>query len=362
MMEIVEIDGSYGEGGGQILRSSIALSALTLRPVRVFNIRAKRTNPGLRPQHMTAIRAVAALTKAKVKGLHKGSMDITFIPQGRFGGFFRFNIGTAGSIPLVLQALLPAAAFATQPCTFEITGGTDVMHAPPIDYIRFVLLPWLKLFGYDVKIELKRRGHYPRGGGLIVAMTNPVTKLRSIKALERGDVLKIEGLSHAVRLPSHVAIRQARAAEEVLRNAGYSSIKIDVEYHPPGKDPHLGPGSAIVLWALTEKGFLLGSDALGERGKPAEKVGREAAEKLLAELRSNAPVDSHMGDMLIPFMAVAEGISRIKVSRLTLHTLTNIYVAERILGAKFNVYGREGERGVIEVRGIGLVNELLRKG
>ena len=356
MTELVEIDGSYGEGGGQILRSSIALSALTLKPIRVFNIRAKRSNPGLRPQHMTAIKAVATLTKAKVKGLYKGSMDITFNPEKRLGGYFRFDIGTAGSISLVLQALLPAAAFAIRPCTFEIIGGTDVMKAPPIDYVRFVLLPWLRKFGYEVSIELRRRGHYPRGGGRVIVRTMPVKVLKAIRATERGSVVQIKGISHAVRLPSHVAIRQAKAAEDILKKAGYDDIEINIEWYPPNKDPHLGPGSAVVLWAITDRGFILGADSLGARGKPAEVVGKEAAEKLLSELKTGACADRHMGDMLIPFMAVAKGTSEISVSSLTLHTITNIHVTEKILGIKFDIHGKEGEPGRIKVHGLGLMN------
>lgn len=354
MIKFIEIDGSYGEGGGQILRSSIALSALTLKPVRVFNIRAKRSNPGLRPQHMTAIRAVATISKAEVKGLYKGSMEVEFIPRERLSGYFRFDIGTAGSISLVLQALLPAAALAPGSCTFEITGGTDVMRAPPIDYMRFVFTKWLKLLGYQVEITLLRRGHYPRGGGRVMVRTNPVSKLRPIIAEDRGDIVEVRGISHAVRLPRHVAERQAKAAIEVLKNAGYSDVEIEIEWYHPRKDPHLGPGSAIVLWATTSKGFVLGADALGERGKPAERVGREAATKLIKELQSGAPIDKHMGDMLIPFIAIASGNSRIKVSNLTSHTLTNVHVTEKILGLKFNVRGFEGRSGIIEVKGLAL--------
>ena len=272
-MSFIEIDGSYGEGGGQILRSSVALSALVMKPVHVFNIRAKRSNPGLRPQHVTAVRAVATISDALVKGLSIGSREIYFTPRRRAYGHFKFDVGTAGSISLVLQALLPAAAFAPGPCTFEIIGGTDVMRAPPIDYIRNVFLPWLRKMGYHVRIEVRRRGHYPRGGGHVISMTQPVKTLKPLTALERGKIVEIRGLSHCVKLPRHVAERQARSAEKVLKEAGFDNVKIDLEWYPPGRDPHLGPGSAIVLWAITDKGFIIGADALGERGKRAEIVG-----------------------------------------------------------------------------------------
>ena len=355
MSEVIIIDGSYGEGGGQILRSSIALSALTLKPVKVINIRAKRPNPGLRPQHLTAIKAVATLTDAHVEGLSVGSRTIVFVPKTRRSGNFKFNIGTAGSISLVLQAILPLTAFSPGKCSFEIIGGTDVMKAPPIDYVKNVLLPWLRKMGFHVEIEVRRRGHYPRGGGIVRVTTNPVKRLKPIIALERGEIVEVRGISHAVRLPKHVAERQARSAIEVLKAHGIENIHVDIEWYERGKDPHLGPGSGIVLWAITDKGSILGADALGERGKRAEIVGKEAAMKLLEELKSNAPVDSHMGDMLIPFMAVADGTSKIKVSKLTMHTITNIHVAERIVNVKFKVEGSLGNPAVISVKGLALI-------
>ncbi|RLF17202.1 MAG: RNA 3'-phosphate cyclase [Thermoprotei archaeon] len=353
-MGFILIDGSYGEGGGQILRSAVALSALIMKPIKVINIRAKRSNPGLRPQHLTAVKAVATISNAMVKGLSIGSQTIEFIPKSRRAGSFEFDVGTAGSISLVLQALLPASMFAPGPCTFKIRGGTDVMKAPPIDYIRFVLTHWLKLMGYNVVVNLHRRGHYPRGGGIVTAHTEPVEYVKPIVAIDFGKVVEIRGISHAVKLPKHVAERQAKAAVNTLKEAGFDVVKIDIEWYPPERDYHLGPGSAIVLWAISDKGFIIGSDSLGMRGKRAEVVGREAAEGLLKELEPNAAVDSHMGDMLIPFMAVARGTSRIKVSKLTLHTITNIHVAEKILGVNFRVKGSENEPALIEVNGLGL--------
>jgi len=353
-MDFILIDGSYGEGGGQILRSAVALSALTMRPIKVINIRAKRSNPGLRPQHLTAVKAVATISNALVKGLTIGSKSIEFIPKSRRSGSFQFDIGTAGSVSLVLQALLPASMLAPGPCTYRIRGGTDVMKAPPIDYMRFVFTKWLALMNYNVKIDLHRRGHYPRGGGLVTAYTEPPNFIKPLVAMDFGKVVEIKGISHAVKLPRHVAERQARSAIEVLKEAGYDSINVEIEWYPPDRDPHLGPGSAIVLWAISDKGFIIGSDSLGMRGKRAEIVGREAAEGLLKELEAKAAVDSHMGDMLIPFLAVANGTSRIRVSRLTLHTITNIHVTEKIVGVKFKVHGKQGEPAVIEVTGIGL--------
>ncbi|RLE66323.1 MAG: RNA 3'-phosphate cyclase [Thermoprotei archaeon] len=353
-LKVQVIDGSLGEGGGQVLRTSVALSALTLKPVRIINIRAKRSNPGLRPQHVVAIKSVAQLCDAKVKGLDVGSREVTFIPSRHRGGVFKFDIGTAGSIPLVLQSLLIVAPALPEPCDITIRGGTDVQWSPPIDYIRFVLLPILRSIGVDVDIQVIRRGHYPKGGGLVRIKTRPANILKPLSVIKRGSVLKIEGISHAVRLPSHVAERQAYSALNLLKQGLPGvEIKIEKEFYSPSRDPHLGPGSGIVLWAITSNKTRLGADALGARGKPAEKVGREAAEKLLEELSTNMAFDKHMGDMLIPYLAMAKGTSSIGVSKLTMHALTNIMITEKLLNVKFDLTGEEGKPGVIRVKGIG---------
>ncbi len=356
--EIIEIDGSLGEGGGQALRTSTALSALVNEPVKIFNIRAKRSEPGLKAQHATAINALARITQANVSGVKVGSSTITFHPDRPQGGSFKFDIGTAGSISLVLQTLMPCAAFAQSPTEIEIRGGTDVAWSPPLDYITKVVLPLLMKMGYRSEIVLVRRGHYPRGGGLVRAVIEPIKKLLPLNLTERGEILSIKGISHAVRLPQHVAQRQADSAENKLKRAGFKDVEIKLEWCEKEKDPHLAPGSGVVLWAETESGSIIGGDALGERGKPAEKVGEEAAEKLLKEIEREAPIDSHLGDMLIPYLAVADGKSKIKVTELTLHLLSNITVTEKILNVKFEVEGKEKESGIVTVDGIKLQNSL----
>ena len=349
-MSLVEIDGSVLEGGGQILRTALALSAITGRPIRVFNIRARRSNPGLQQQHLTGVIAAARIANAQVTGAVKGSTELVFRPGRISCGEFRFDISTAGAVTLVIQTILPILVFAPCRSTVTITGGTDVPWSPPIDYVRFVMLPMLGLFGVKAEVRLVRRGHYPKGGGEVVLSVEP-SKLRPVEVIEFGDLKEVRGISHAVRLPAHVAHRQANSAREALIKAGVKvPIDITVETYEQGKDPHIGPGSGIVLWAVSSRGLVKGGDALGERGKPAEVVGEEAARKLLDNLRSGMALDEHMGDMVIPYMALA-GSGVVGVSRITLHTLTNIYIVERILGVKFEVSGREGEPGVIKVLG-----------
>jgi RNA 3'-terminal phosphate cyclase (ATP) len=208
--------------------------------------------------------------------------------------------------------------------------------------------------GYKASIKIHQRGHYPKGGGRVSIVIEPPRTLEGISFLDRGRLLGIEGISHCVKLPSHVAQRQANAARERLSANGFKNATIATETYQPNQDPHLAPGSGITLIAKFENDLVIGSDSIGERGKPAETVGAEAADKLIAELRSDAPIDRHMGDMLIPYMAVANGRSQIRVSEITLHTITNIKVAELITDARFQVEGDQHGPGRISVDGIAL--------
>lgn len=357
-MRIVEIDGSMLEGGGQILRMSIALSAVTGVPVRVYNIRAKRRDPGLKAQHMTAIRAVATLVKAEVKGLALRSRELYFTPRTVSSGSFKFDVGTAGSTTLVLQSLLPTAAFAPSKVNVEVVGGTDNPLAPPVDYIGNVLRPIVAKMGFSFEMSVLRRGFYPRGGGIVRASMKPVVQLSPLRLSERGEVKVVRGISYSSRLPEHIARRMADSASKLLKSEGLD-VDIKLEVLQPGHPKcALNPGCGIVLWAETTTGAILGSDSLGEKGKPAERVGEEAAQKLIEELRSEATVDSHASDQLIVYMALASGESTIKTSKLTMHTLTCIELSKMLLPeVKFKV--EEGKPTVIRCRGVGLRNKFL---
>ena len=247
---------------------------------------------------------------------------------------------------------MPCLNYSSDRVELDLIGGTDVKWSPSIDYVNLIVLPTLQRMGYRATIKVNRRGHYPRGGGQVAVIVQPSHTLNAIALLERGELQKIEGISHCVKLPAHVAQRQADAAKKKLRDAGYHSVDLEIETYPPEQDTHLGPGSGITLVAKFSDGSILGADNIGERGKPAEIVGQQAAEKLLAEIGSNAPVDRHLGDILIPYMAVAKGRSEIQVSELTLHTLTNIAVTEKILGVTFQVQGEKNQPAKIRVDGI----------
>ncbi len=337
---MIEIDGSYGEGGGSVLRIATALSAVTSKPVHVTNIRSGRPKPGLMAQHMNAVKAVADLSNASVEGLEIGSTEITFYPESLSGGTYKIDVGTAGSISLILQAFMIPAVFAVGPVKIRITGGTDIRWAPSVDYVVNVKLPILRLMGYNAHVDIIQRGYYPRGGGILELEVDPITRL---KPLNVSDLTfdGIYGISNSVNLPIHIAERQAQSAKNMLRDEGYKS-EIIIE----NSQNAIGPGSSIFLWTngLTP----VSGSALGEPGKKAEKVGYEAAKKILYHISRKSAIDKYMGDQLIPYMALA-GNSNIKTAELTQHALTNIHITEKFINKKFRVDGCIGEIAEIRV-------------
>ncbi len=346
---VVEIDGSVLEGGGQILRSAVAFGAVLGKTVVVEKIRAKRKTPGLRPQHLHGILAVKELTRAQVKGTHVGSNRIEFIPQNRKGGQVTVDIGTAGAITLVLQGVMIVAPYCEQPVRAQLSGGTNVAWSPPIEYLQHVLLPRLQQMNYQGMVEIEKRGYYPRGGGRINTNLLPVRKLTSLCLKKAQETPKIFGLSHCGFLPRHVAERQANAATNTLSQGGYMIETIEIEH----RSDTLSPGSGISLWTSKQNNRIIGADALGQRKLKAEVVGEQAATSLIQELKTSAPVDVHQADMIIPYIALAEGESSLFVSELAMHTLTNIHVVEKFLNIKFDVKGEVGTPAHISVKGIG---------
>lgn len=346
---MIEIDGSHGEGGGQILRTAISFSSLTKKPIRIDKIRANRPNPGLNYQHLMAIKSVAELCNADVKGLNKGSCEIEFHPHEIKGGKFHFDILTAGSTTLVLQACLLPSLFAPETAEFKITGGTDVKWSPPIDYFRFVFSPLLHKMGADVSIVLGRRGHYPKGGGEITARIKPVGKLKPLNLEQKGELKSIKGIAHVSNLPSKIANRMKHAT--LLKLVNYSEVNISEEHYPQGKDPAHGAGTGIVLWANYENS-ILGTNGLGEKGVPAEKIAQNAVDGLLAEINSKSTLDVHAADQFLPYMALADGESIFYAREISNHAKTNMWLIEQFLDVKFEVKEKEGVQEV-KVKGNG---------
>jgi len=337
---MLEIDGSFGEGGGQIIRTAIALAAITGKEVEIKNIRANRPNPGLSAQHLHAVKVVERLSGGHTKGLELRSSRLIFSPAALKGFEGEIDIGTAGSITLLLQCLIPVALFADRETKVRITGGTDVKWSPPIDFYTNVFLKALHGMGCEVHIDLRSRGYYPKGAGLVDVHVAPAHKIKGIMVGKREQRGIINGISHSRGLPTHVAERQARAAKRILREAGYET-ELKTEIANGGK---MTTGSGITLWS----GYKSGS-ALGERGKRAELVGEEAAGTIIKELESAATVDVHLADQLIPYIALAEGKSEIKVREMTKHLETNIYITQKFLKVEFKVEKEETDKGKVFV-------------
>ena len=330
-MSGLEIDGSYGEGGGQILRMAVALSAITATPVRITNIRAERKNPGLAAQHVTAVQAVAKLCDATTEGLAVGSQSLEFRPGRLHGGSFSFDVGTAGSITLVLQACLPAA-FMAGDVTLAIRGGTDVPWAPPLDYFGHVFLGLLRKMGARANIEVAMRGYYPRGGGLVRVEIERVREWRTLVLPKRGDIERIAGRAHASNLSEDVVKRMKSGALQQLSR--YTAVRVHDE--TLGPDRAVGPGGAIVLWAETSE-TILGASALAEKGKRAEKVGEKAALGLLNDIESGATIDPRAADQVLVYAAMASGPSEFLVREVTEHTRTMMWLLGSFLGTRFHV-------------------------
>lgn len=348
---MIEIDGSIGEGGGQILRTSLALSALLNKPVRIYNIRINRPNPGLRPQHMASVKVLSELTEAELTGLNVGSTELVFSPRGGSVKNTVIDIGTAGSITLLLQAITPYCIFTGNPVKLRIIGGTDVKWSPPIDYIKYVTVPLFRKMGIKIDVNLIKRGFYPKGGGIVDLFFHPCDELTPIQIGVQSKILHIKGVSYAANLPSHVVKRQAESAEKTLKASDLIPYNTPIDIIQEEPVTVLSPGSGIVLYAELDRNGLIGADSLGEKGIPAERVGESAANSLLLQLKTKAGVDYHMCDMLIPYLGLASGLSKIYTSNMTLHTVTNIMIVEKFLNVKFNAAGGLNKPSYIQVEG-----------
>lgn len=354
MVELLEIDGSMGEGGGQVLRTAVALSALLKKPIRVFNIRAKRSNPGLRPQHLAAVKAVANITGARVEGLEVGSRQIFFNP-GEIKSFdIELDVGTAGSISLVLQAMMPVLAFSPKEVKMILKGGTDNPKAPPIDYVKEVLLKNLSRTGYSADLKVERRGFYPRGGGIVHFESKPVEFLRPFNMTDFPGLKSVKIFVYSSKLPKHVAERIAGSAMSHIRSRLGIEPVVEYEIMSGGeRNAPLDPGCGILIIGVLENGFAFASSALGEKGKPSEKVGSEAASEFIRQVEHKAPADKNLADQLVVYAALADGVSSLRTHELTLHTLTTIRLVELFLPVKFEVEGGIGSPGGYRVVGIG---------
>ena len=355
---MIEIDGNWGEGGGAIVRTALALSTITQKPFEIYDIRKGRKNSGLKNQHLYCVKSLQELCNADVKGAELGSSFLKYYPKKLVAKNLKIDIETAGSVTLLLQALLLPAMFVSKPITITTTGGTDTKWNMPFDYFNNVLLPQLQRFA-KIEARLLKRGYYPKGNGNVELKINSKFKLNDfpnffefqknlaeniskIDLIEQHHLIQIKGVSHASKdlQNAKVAERQAESALNKLKAKYNVPISIIPQYQET-----LSTGSGITLWAIFSKNnddidennpIRIGADSLGEQGKKAEIVGEEAALELIKGIESKAPVDKHLADQILPFMALI-GDSKIKVSEITGHCRTNIYAIQKFLGNIFKI-------------------------
>ncbi len=341
MVEHLTIDGSYGEGGGQILRAALSLSVLTGQPFHMVNIRARRPKPGLRPQHLTAVRAAAALCNATLQGAKEGTQELIFAPQGSaLPGSYRFDVGTAGATTLILQTLIPPLAELDAPSWLSLTGGTHVPWSPPYHFLEKVYCPAVAALGWQVNLTIKRWGWYPRGGGRVQATIRPASEGPDhIDWRERGELRSLWVLSASSNLPAHIRERQARRARLRLREAGLPPARVDII-----DAPSPGVGTCVIVIGTYENGWGAGA-ALGKRGKPAEQVAEEAVAEFLNFHRGTAAIDPHLADQLIVPLLVRARSWAFSTPEATSHLRTVIWLSTQFIPS--NVHIIEEENRVI---------------
>jgi RNA 3'-terminal phosphate cyclase (ATP) len=327
---VLFIDGSYGEGGGQIVRTAVALSVLTKQPIEITNIRSQRPIPGLRPQHYTALSCIKAICDAEVQGLSVNSTNLRFTPHDIKAGTYSFDIGTAGSIPLVFQACLLSAFHATGPLNIHLCGGTDVRWAPSWDYFAHVFLPLISKIGIKTETQLLKRGYYPTGGGEAILRVYPVESLLSFHADEPQDFHEMNGIIHCANLPEHISTRMKHAAiKTAMKNNIRSTIQIEAVTSS-------SPGTGITLWSASGP-TILGSAVLGEKAISAETVGENASYQLILEIRSGATIDRYGIDQMLPYLVLAPKGSVCLTREISNHTKTNMWLIKQFFNVDFEV-------------------------
>ena len=344
MSEPICIDGRLGEGGGQILRTSLALAALLRQPVKLEHIRANRTNPGLKTQHLAGVLALAKITDAVVQGAHLHSTGLVFMPRTIKGGSYRFEISTAGAATMLLGAVLPPLLYASQFSEITITGGTHVPFSPPFQYVEQVFLPALQKLGGTVDVELTRWGFYPRGGGEIRLQVKPGHELQGVSLTKRGKLKELQlSACSTDNLPAHIVQREIAHMETSL-----------ADYKDKLRSETLvcrtfSPGNFVFLKAVYEN-TAAGFSALGKRGKPAEEVAAETCRAFKGFDRTEATVDSHLADQLILYLALAHGDSFIRTEKVTSHLQTNIDIIKKFLPVNIDL---DSFSGKISLQGVG---------
>ncbi|MBZ5694663.1 MAG: RNA 3'-terminal phosphate cyclase [Acidobacteriia bacterium] len=341
---MLNIDGSIGEGGGQVLRTSLALAVVTGKPFRMTNIRRRRSKPGLMPQHLKAVEAAGAVGMARVEGDRFGSRELIFEPGGIRSGEFHFDIGTAGSTSLVLQTVLYPLSLGNADSTISLIGGTHVPWSPCFHYLQLHWLHYMRKIGFAIELELESAGFYPRGGGRIRAVVHPTAELSPLRLTDRGPLKRIRGVSAVANLSADVAERQKKQA---LKKLGKLSeiVEFEVLFLP---SPSIG--TLLLLLAEFENSQCC-FYGLGARGKPAERVADEAVMELRDFLSTDGSVDHYLADQLVVPLALASGASEVRSSKITQHLTTNAEVVKMFLPVSIEIDGAIGKPGSIRISG-----------
>ncbi len=340
------IDGSRHSGSGTILRHAVALATLLGQPLRVTHIRAKRPKPGLRRQHLGAVLACAEISRGRVEGAEVGSQEIVYHPGPVLHpGKYAFDVGSAGSTTLLSFALIIPALYATGPCSVTVTGGLFQDFAPTAFHMKHCVLPLLARMGAPISLNVARPGYVPQGQGRLTMTIGPLLgPLRPLHLVNQGEIGIIRGFSLASHLAEQrVAQRMAQTCTRALQERGLSA-------HIEIREDTLAAqrGAALIIWAETGTGAILGADMAGAQGRSSEKIGKSVASDLLQDLSTGAAVDRHLADQLIIFAALAHGTTSYRIPEVTDHVESNLWLVQEILGAKANVQGN-----VVTVQGIG---------
>jgi RNA 3'-terminal phosphate cyclase (ATP) len=342
----LEIDGSLGEGGGQTIRIATSFSIILGRPIHVKNVRGARRVPGLRPQHSATLKILRDICGGALEGGEVGSTEFRFTPGPiEKASSASLDLGTAGSITLVLQALVPAVALSRASLDLELVGGTDVPWSPTSDYIGSVVGPCLRRIGIEFDLEVSKRGYYPRGGGRAAARIRPCSEVRPLhltsRIPDRSPPISI--VSRVGSLPTHIAERQVSSAASTLARGGIRAKSTAIY-----SDESLSPGSSVLISYVGDSCFI-GSDSIGARGRPAEAVGGDAATRFLRAYESPACVDPNLADMVSPLLCLAKEPSSVITSQATGHLRTSLDVARRFVEAECSVTPLEGGGALVAI-------------
>jgi RNA 3'-terminal phosphate cyclase (ATP) len=335
---LLTIDGSTGEGGGQILRSALTISAIIKKPIKITNIRTKRNNPGLRHQHVTTIKLLSKLFNIHIENAELGAewISITFDKSSENHdetdkGTYNIDIGTAGSIPLLLQTIIPSIAISQKSILIRLTGGTDVKFSPTIDYTKYVMREAFNRIGILFDVDIIKRGFYPNGKGIV---SIEIQKARNLKPIDFCDFRETNPHITSIvgRLPKHVNDRQISSALSNLEKNG-----IKCEKYKSSIENSESPGSSILVYSISESGIYLGADSIGEKNLKAETIGYNVSKKYIEEFKSRACIDKHLADMLVLPLSFVNERSRYKISSVSKHLLTNLEIVKKINGMEYQI-------------------------